>query len=312
MNTDIPRHYSAFRGELDKMYGFKKGFRFLDLTLGDGGHTEEALDADCVVVSFDVDSQSISRATEYLSHKYKPLLIDDISTIEKNFSSDNQWIIVHSNFVNAKEVVEKLNLSLFDGILVDLGPSQYQVLSEDRGFSFNSGSPLDMRIDTNLAVTAKDLLAVLNEGELRELFDLADESYSRVIAREIVRERLKSPITTGKELATLVSRIKHTGKGKIHPATQTFMALRMAVNLERENIQSIINQSPDLLSAGGKIGIISFHSGEDLIVKSMFKKLAEQNILSVITKKPISPTRQELLESTRTRSAKIRIAQKHI
>lgn len=312
MNNDIARHYSAFRGELSSLFGFKDGFRFLDLTLGDGGHTEEALDAGCTVVSFDVDSQSISRATKYMSDKYAPVLVEDITNPQQNLTINPKWLVVHSNFINAKETVEKLNLKSFDGILVDLGPSQYQVLSEDRGFSFNSNSSLDMRIDTSLAVTAKDLLVVLNEGELRELLDIADEPYSRVIARAIVKERQISPISTGKQLADIVTRIKHTGKGKTHPATQTFMALRMAVNLERENIHSIINQSPELLSEAGKIGIISFHSGEDLIVKSMFKKLEEENRLSVITKKPISPSKQELSESNRTRSAKIRIAQKHI
>jgi 16S rRNA (cytosine1402-N4)-methyltransferase len=278
--------------------------------LGDGGHTEEALKLGCQVVSFDIDPESIARSTKFLSGEFSPLIINDYETYTKKISADTKWIIVKTNFVNVSEALRKLEIANFDGIMVDLGPSQYQILSYDRGFSFDSDSDLDMRLDKNLGVTAKDLLNALNEGELRMLLEMGDETFARIIARVIVSQRQKSPITTGKQLAELVNRVKRV-KGKTNAATQTFMALRMAVNLERENISVLIPQLSELLNPNGIIGIISFHSGEDKIVKNLFQELEIQKKISVITPKPLLPSSQELQISNRTRSAKLRLAQKN-
>lgn len=303
----ISRHFSAFGGEMKKYFQFQKGFRFLDLTLGDGGHTEEALNSGCQVVSFDLDSSAIDRAKKFLAPKYIPLVIENYQEFSDEIKSDTQWIIVNTNFTNVADAIKKLNLRQFDGILVDLGPSQYQILTDDRGFSFESNSPLDMRLDKNLAVTAKDLVNGLHEGELRELLEMSDEPFAKVIARIIVSQRKTTPIITCKQLADLVSRVKHV-RSKTHPATQTFMALRMAVNLERENISALLAQIPQLLKPSGLVGIISFHSGEDKIIKDCFLNSKE---LCVINKKPFLPSSQELQISNRTRSAKLRLAQKH-
>jgi 16S rRNA (cytosine1402-N4)-methyltransferase len=308
MNQTVERHFSAYKGELSKLYSFKKDFLFLDLTLGDGGHTEEALDAGCRVVSFDVDPEAIKRAVSFLSPKYQPVIIES-EDLASTVAPDFNWLIVRANFTQVGEILKKLNLSQFDGIMVDLGPSQFQVLSEGRGFSFATDEPLDMRLDKNLGVTAADLLAVLNEGELSELFTVADEPFAKPLARVIAKQRQTNPITTTKQLADLVSRVKKV-RGHVHPATQVFMALRMAVNLERENIRLLLPQLPSLLKNGGLVGVISFHSGEDKMVKDFVNEAEEKNILSAINKKPIVPTTQELQISPRTRSAKLRIAKK--
>lgn len=310
MNNTIERHFSAFKGELTKLYGFKKDYLFLDLTLGDGGHTEEALKAGCRVVSFDIDIEAIKRAVSFVPAEYSPLVFES-DNIDKPAPNDFSWIIVRGNFTKVGEIVKSLKLPLFDGIMVDLGPSQFQVLSPDRGFSFATDEPLDMRLSKDFGVTAADLLNVLNEGELVELFTIADEPFAKPLARIIVKQRSITPIKTTKQLADLVARVKKGRTSKIHPATQVFMALRMAVNLERENIKLLLPQLTDLVKKGGQIGIISFHSGEDKLIKEYIVSEEEKGNLRAINEKPIVPSQSELLISQRTRSAKLRIAKKN-
>lgn len=309
MNT-IQRHFSAFKGELTKLYDLKPGKIFLDLTLGDGGHTEEALNAGCRVISFDIDAKAIQRATDFISEKYPPLIVD-FETISEPAPKDFSWIIVRSNFTKVAEVFAKLQLPKVDAIMVDLGPSQFQILSPDRGFSFFVDEPLDMRLSQDLGVTAADLLAVLNEGELADLFSLGDEPFAKPLARIIVQQRKIQAIKTTKQLSDIVFKVKKGRSGKIHPATQVFMALRMVVNLERENIHLLLPQLPDLLKKGGLVGIISFHSGEDKIVKDFLSDQEKAGNLRAISEKPFVPSSSELSISQRTRSAKLRIAQKN-
>ena len=310
MIDEIERHHSAFKGELTKIYGFKKNYTFLDLTLGDGGHTEEALKMGCKVVSFDIDLESVKRAVGFISSEFSPLVYES-NNIDSPAPKDFTWIIVRENFTKISDVAKKLELPKFDGIIVDLGPSQFQVLSPKRGFSFLTNEPLDMRLTNELGVTAADLLKVLNEGELAELFNLADEPFSKPLARIIVKLREKTPIKTTKQLADLVWRVKKGRSGSIHPATQVFMALRMAVNLERENINLLLPQLPPLLNKGGLMGIISFHSSEDKLIKDFITLQEKKGELSAITDKPIVPSIKELSISQRTRSAKLRIAKKN-
>jgi 16S rRNA (cytosine1402-N4)-methyltransferase len=307
--TKIERHFSAFKGELKDLFGFKNDYTFLDLTLGDGGHTQEALDAGCKVISFDIDHEAIKRAVEFVPEKYSPLVFDS-ELISLPAPKDFSWIVIRGNFVKVGEIFKKLQLPKVDGIMADLGPSQYQVLSPDRGFSFAIDEPLDMRLDKNLGVTAADLLAVLNEGELSELFMLGDEPFAKPLARIIVKQRQANPIKTTKQLADIVYKVKKGRPGKIHPATQVFMALRMVVNLERENISLLLPQLQGILKKDGLLGVISFHSGEDKLVKEYLTSQIEAGLLAEVTKKPIVPSKSELLISPRTRSAKLRIAKK--
>ena len=286
----IPRHNPAYSGLIPKLLNLKAGDKFLDLTLGDGGHTQEALEAGTKVISFDIDKESIARAKGFIPQK-----------LQEN------WTIINTNMTN---VAKKLPDHQFDGILLDLGPSQYQVLSPARGFSFSSGEDLDMRLDKNLGVTAKDFLAALGQKELKQVFRLADEFKARQIAKAVVEQRKTSPISTGEQLADLVTKIKGGGYQKTHPATKVFLALRMAVNLEREVIQKTLPQLPDLLETGGILAVISFHSGEDKLVKEFGKQQQTKGSLSVIFKKPLKPTAEEINNNPRVRSAKLRLYQK--
>jgi 16S rRNA (cytosine1402-N4)-methyltransferase len=287
--TNIPRHNSAYSGLIAKLFNLKPGNLFLDLTLGDGGHTQEALKAGARVISFDLDPESIERAKNFIPQKLKKKLT-----------------IVNSNMINVTKALKELNIGQFDSILIDLGPSQYQVLSPARGFSFSSNSDLDMRLDKTLGVKAKDFLAALGQKELEQIFHLADEPKARQIAKAIISQRKVSPVTTGQQLADLVTKIKGHYK-KTHPATQVFLSLRMAVNLEREVIKKTLPQLPNLLKKGGILGVISFHSGEDKLVKQFGK---EQQTLSVIYKKPLKPSIEEVINNPRVRSAKLRLFKK--
>lgn len=303
----LDRHYPAYKGHLNDFYHFRDGFVFYDLTLGDGGHTEEALKSGCRVINTEVDPDAIKRAVSFITD-FTPIIIDADNLPET--APDANWIIIRTNFRNLAEIAQKLNLPQADGIMIDLGPSQYQVLTPERGFSFLSDAPLDMRIDPTLGATARDLVNALNEGEIRELLSLGDEPFARQIARAIVEARKVSPIETTKQLADIVARAKRSPRGATHPATQTFMAFRMAVNLEREVISDTLITLPEILKTNGILGVISFHSGEDRLVKNFLKDMEQKRILSVINDKPIEPTADELQNTNRTRSAKLRLAHK--
>lgn len=303
------RHFSAFAGQVVSLLELKKESLLLDLTLGDGGHTQEALEHGCRVVSVDVDKQAINRAVEFIGANFKPIIIDPEHLPAS--ISDFKWMIININFTDITQIAKELNLPLFDAVMVDLGPSQYQVLSPNRGFSFLTDQPLDMRLDQSLGVTAADLLNALNEGELANLFQIADETWAKPIAKAIVYQRQKTPFVSTKQLSELVSKVKHQNSGKIHPATKVFMALRMAVNLERDVISQLLPQIPGLLKENGVVGIISFHSKEDKMIKNYFKEAEQKNLLSIINPKPLIPDKKELKISNRTRSAKLRLARKN-
>ncbi|MFZ2202577.1 MAG: 16S rRNA (cytosine(1402)-N(4))-methyltransferase RsmH [Microgenomates group bacterium] len=302
------RHLPAFVGQIKDLFHLQPGDLFLDLTLGDGGHSQEALDAGARVVSFDVDEQAISRATNFLSGKYTPIIVRPEMAIA--LPADFTWLIVHSNFAKVGEVAVKLKLPSFKAILADLGTSQYHLAEAQRGFSFNLEGPLDMRLDQRLGLSAADLVNALSERELTELLLLADEYQAKTIARAIARARKNAPITTTSELAEIVSQAKRPTAKKIHPATKTFMALRMAVNLEREALGDMLAATPNLLAQDGILGVISFHSGEDRLVKRFIKEKKKTGILRVINVKPIKPNEKELQINPKVRSAKLRLAQK--
>lgn len=305
------RHIAAFAGQITKLLSLKPNDLLFDLTLGDGGHTQEALDAGIRVVSFDVDSESINRAISFLSGTHTPLMIrpDSTSPIPPDF----RWLVINANFAKAGEIKKNLRLPDANAVIADLGTSQYQLTVPERGLSFMNEGPLDMRLDQTLGVTAADLVNALSENELYELFLLSDEYKGRSIAREIAKERKLSPINTTLRLVNIIISVKgHPVKGKIHPATKVFMALRMAVNLEREVLTELLETLPTLLSKNGTAGIISFHSGEDRIVKKYFKKKQKEGLFRVVNVKPIKPDEKELQTNPKVRSAKLRLAQKII
>ncbi len=302
------RHIPAFAGQIATLYHLKPGDFFLDLTLGDGGHTGEALEAGARVVSLDVDLESINRAVNFVSGKYAPIIISP--EMDAKVPEGFKWLIIHANFKEIGDLKQKLSLPSFGGIVADLGTSQYQLATAERGFSFNLEGPLDMRLDTSLGVTAADLVNALTAPELEQLLLMVDEYQARTISKAILNARKTKLITTTGELARIVAAVKKTSNTKINPATKTFMALRMAVNLERESIQEMLAVLPSLLAKNGILGITSFHSGEDRLVKHFIKDQAKAGILRVINVKPLKPTQNELQINPKVRSAKLRLAQK--
>jgi len=272
----------------------KPGEWYIDATVGGGGHGVEILKLGGKLLGIDCDPEAIKAA-------------------EKRFTTacpNASWQLAQENFAHLKKIAGKFGISRIGGIVFDLGVSSYQLEMPKRGFSFNLKGPLDMRMDPRLKITAGDLVNGLNKGELAELFfKLGNERYSRKLADAICKERRIKPIRTSEELVKIICQV--VGKsGKIHPATRSFLALRMAVNDELNNLKIGLTQAIDLIKTGGRMVVISFHSGEDRIVKLFFKKEAIENKLMIITKKPIQPGETEITSNPRSRSAKLRVAQK--
>jgi 16S rRNA (cytosine1402-N4)-methyltransferase len=281
---------------------------FVDATLGLGGHSEAILGFDKThVIGIDQDLEAIEFAKKRLE------------------KCGERIEIHHANFSEIRQVLKNAELEKVDGVLADLGVSSLQFDSETRGFSFRFDAPLDMRMDADSEdETAAEMLERLSEFDIaRIIYEYGEERFSRRIARRIVEKRERGePVKTTKELADLVSRSVKRGKNdKIHPATKTFQALRIAVNRELEILEEFIRDSIDVLKIGGRFCLITFHSLEDRIVKQTFQKLAgkcfcpprlpvcicgAEKKIEILTRKPIVPGEKELEENPRSRSAKLR------
>ena len=272
----------------------------VDATIGHGGHSllfGKFLGPKAVLIGLDVDKNAIRRAQ---------LVLKDLIC---------KVILVRSNFSQITANIRKLGIEQVDFILADLGVSSAQLADVDIGLSFQINMPLDMRIDKRLKTTAADIINKKDEKSLADLiFKFGQDRASRRIARFIVRQRRDEQITTTSQLAAIVCKaLKRPGqkrKARIHPATRTFQALRIAVNNELENLEQLLASAPELLNKNGYIAVISFHSLEDRLVKYNFKKNGIQGVYKVVTKKPIVPTREEITKNPRARSAKLRIAKK--
>jgi 16S rRNA (cytosine1402-N4)-methyltransferase len=271
----------------------------VDTTVGNGGHSlllGSSLGTDGVLVGMDVDESSIGRASRNLS------------------GLECEVKLVRSNFCDIERVLGDFGVGKADLILADLGFSSDQMADFERGLSFSVNMPLDMRLDDRLSVSAADIVNKESEKDLADLiYRFGEERASRRIARFIVQERSKHPINSTEQLALLVCRAvkKMPGKGsRIHPATRTFQALRIAVNDELGCLGRLLESSGDLLKPGGKIAIISFHSLEDRIVKRDFKEKSSAGVYDILTKRPLRADEEEVKENRRSRSAKLRIAQR--
>ena len=257
---------------------------YLDATTGGGGHSELILQAatDVHLVALDRDLQALAAA----KNRLEPYL-DRVEF----------W---HGNYADYRSIDRK-----FDGIIADLGVSSVQLDVAERGFSFRNEAPLDMRMDRSQSTTAADIVNYTSEVELAKIiFTYGEERMSRQIARDIVAQR---PFTTTTQLAYTIGGAvpKAYRYGRIHPATRTFQALRIAVNQELSSLEKFLAVAPTWLKPEGKIGLISFHSLEDRIIKHT---LRENKSLKVLTKKPIIATEEELKVNPRARSAKLRFA----
>jgi len=264
---------------------------FVDATVGGAGHSLGLLDRNrqLHIIGIDRDQEALDRAGKVLKEH------------------SNRVTLLRGNFRDLKEILQGIGVSSIDGILFDLGISSYQ-LAGGRGFSFNDDEELDMRMDTRETLTAYEIVNSYRQDEIaRILYEYGEEWQSRKIAKAIFDSRRKARIRTARELAGVVASVKKK-TGKIHPATKTFQALRIAVNDELGSLAKGMDAAVDLLAAGGRIGIITFHSLEDRMVKQRFRS---DEALTVLTRKAIKPGIDEIRSNPRSRSAKLRVAEKH-
>lgn len=305
-------HRSVLLDECIEGLAIKPDGIYVDGTCGGGGHSFEIAKRLTTgrLIGIDQDEDAIKAASKRLS-----VYGDKIT-------------MVRSNFSELSDICKDLGIEKIDGLLIDLGVSSFQLDEAERGFSYSADAPLDMRMDQRKELSAYDVVNTYPEEELRRiLFEYGEEKFSAKIAEKIVSERSRSPIRTTLELSELIkSAIPAAARnGGHHPAKRSFQAIRIEVNGELDVISPAINSAVSLLNKGGRVAIITFHSLEDRIVKQTYAKLAEGCIcpksfpvcvcgnkpkIKIITKKPIFPSEKELEENPRSRSAKLRVAEK--
>lgn len=301
-------HTPVMVPEIMNALDVQPGGRYIDGTLGEGGHSKSILTAaepGGQVLGLDADAEAISVATERLAE------------------FGDSFLALNVNFRDVRATALRYEFVPVHGVLFDLGVSSLQLDRESRGFSFRRSDPLDMRFSFDQKITASDIVNGYAESELADLiFHLGEDRAARRIAREIVRNR---PINTSLELAEVVEKANPRRGRKTHPATQTFQAIRIAVNDELSALESALEQAVSLLGQGGRMAVISYHSLEDRIVKNFIRKQASDCIcppgtpvckcdhlatLKVITRRPLVPTAEEIESNPRARSAKLRVAER--
>ncbi|MBX3277493.1 MAG: 16S rRNA (cytosine(1402)-N(4))-methyltransferase RsmH [Acidobacteria bacterium] len=311
MREDIRRlHSPVLKAEVLEALGAARGGIFVDATLGMGGHSEAILleSERNRVIGFDRDGEALELARERLS------------------GFGDRFTGVQADYRRFGSELDRLGAGLIDGLVADLGVSSWQLDSPERGFSFRfPASPLDMRMDRGSGPTAADLVNGLGERELADLiWRYGEEPAARRIARRIVEARRRSPIRTAGELADLVVRAAHPkGRWRIHPATRTFQALRIAVNNELEGLGEFVAEAVDRLAPGGRLAVITFHSLEDRLIKRAFRFQSGHCVcpptqpvcgcgavrrIEVLARKAMAPGPDEIQANPRARSAKLRAA----
>mgnify|MGYP003819891841 FL=1 len=296
-------HTPVLLKEVIEGFNPEENQNYIDCTLGEGGHSLEILKhilPEGKLLGIDFDQRNI----DFVRNRFNEAGIE-----EKNF------MLISDNFKNLKSIVEKNKFNNISGILFDLGLNSYFLDESKRGFSFRFNEFLDMRFDEKLVVTAYDVVNTFSEDKIESILsELGEEGFSKNIAKEIVKSRKNQEIKTTYDLNEIV--FKSTPKWyqhrKIHPSTKTFMALRIYVNQEIENLKTAISDACNLVSKNGRVAIISFHSLEDRIVKNYFKELVASKEFRVINKKTIIPKWTEVKQNKRSRSAKLRIIEKII
>jgi 16S rRNA (cytosine1402-N4)-methyltransferase len=293
-----PQHVPVLLDEVLQFLKVRPGAVIADATVGLGGHSAEIamrLGAKGRLICFDRDPEAMELAKARMEE------------VRAEIGSEMPEVVFEPRaFSEAASVIEPASL---DGLLADFGVSSLQLDEAHRGFSFRSSGPLDMRMDTRRGETAGQVVNQEDENELADLiYEFGEERRSRRIARAIVRAR---PISTTADLAGIVSAAAPSMKGdKIHPATRTFQALRIRVNNELEEIRSLLESAPSLLKPGGRLVLISFHSLEDRQVKDAFREGGQEGIYEVLTRKPVVAEEQEQMRNPRSRSAKLRAAER--
>jgi len=289
MNWGFNMHKPVLIKEVLEYLNPQPGENFVDCTFGFGGHSLAIL------------------------KKNKPngkvLGID----FEKSSLEEDGLILANGNFADLKEIVEKSNFNNINGILLDLGLSSWHFDESNRGFSFKGEEPLDMRLNSESELTAEKIINEWPEEELIKIFEeYGEERYSKSIAKSICRNRTTKKIESTSQLREIIrqsvpGRYKHN---RINFATKIFQAIRIAVNDELNNLKKVLPQALDILKPGGRLVVISFHSLEDRIVKNFFKDEFKKGNLEILTKKPIIPSKEEIILNPRSRSAKLRVIEK--
>lgn len=264
---------------------------FIDGTVGQGGHATEILKKNGpngLLLGIDADVKQVENSKVLTSEFQKRI------------------ILVSDSYKNIKDIVERENFRPVNGILLDLGMSSWQLEEGSRGFTFMKNEPLDMRYSLENTLTAEHIVNEWPEQEIEEILEeYGEEKFAKKIAKAIVNERGGRRIKSTYELKNIITKISFKGS-KIHPATRTFQALRIAVNGELESLKRVLPQAIEVLAPEGRLVIISFHSLEDRIIKEFFKNKSEENAVNILTKKPITASQKEIKINHRARSAKLR------
>ena len=307
LTMTLPVHIPVLAEEVIEALRIQPGKRYIDCTLGSGGHAKAIMGKnfpDVQLLGIDTDMEALKTAKNRLA---------DYST---------SIMLINDNFINLEAICKENDFLPADGILFDLGISSLQIENAERGFSFQHDGPLDMRFSPTQELTAADIINTLPEDKLHQLIRIYGEEYhSRQIARHIINNR---PISSTLELSKIVEHATGGRRGKIHPATKTFMALRIATNRELKNIAAVLEQAIRCLNHEGRLVVISYHSLEDRLVKQFMKHESQgcicppealtchcghTPILKLISKKVITPSREEMSSNPRSRSAKLRVAE---
>ena len=290
------KHVPVLMNEVVESLQLKLNANVIDCTLGDGGHAEmmlEKIAPEGKLLGIDTDRESILRAKQNL------------------YRFGERAVFAQDNFINLKKIIEENKFGKVDGILMDLGWSSPQFEERGRGFSFQKNEPLDMRYDpSGNNQTAGEMINNLSEQELEKIFrEYGEEKLSKKIAQLIVLRRGSGQVKTTQDLVVIIEEAYKYRRGKIHPATKVFQALRIAVNNELGILKSVLPDAVEALNSGGRLSVITFHSLEDRIVKHYFKG-QEGKILKIIYKKPIICADEEYAKNPRARSAKLRTIEK--
>ncbi len=302
------KHYTVMLNEAVDALECCDGKIYVDCTLGSGGHSElilKRISPNGRLIAFDIDDEAINHAKNRLR---------DYSNLT----------IVKSSYVNIKQELKKLGIDkITGGVILDLGASYHQLTKGERGFSFSKDAPLDMRFDMDAKFSAYDVVNKYSEDDLVRIFsEYGEERFSKRIAKKIVETRRIKAIRTTKELADLIIEATPRVKSNIHPATRVFQAIRIEVNNELKNVNFVLHDILDLLTEGGIISVISFHSLEDRIVKQIFKYESSKcrcndmickcppPKIELVNKKPIMASEEEIKENPPSRSAKLRVVRK--